>query len=77
MPELTVIHIAMMAITAVIGAIFGWVLRGNRADQEKAAVSAGWQDQIDAQRREGDRLLDQNKGLMEQVSQFQASHTDA
>ena len=77
MPELTVIHIAMMAITAVIGAIVGWVLRGNRADQEKAAVSAGWQDQIDAQRREGDRLLDQNKGLMEQVSQFQASHTDA
>ena len=54
-----------------------FVLRGNRADQEKAAVSAGWQDQIDAQRREGDRLLEQNKGLMEQVSQFQASHTDA
>ncbi|MDH3333456.1 MAG: hypothetical protein OEM30_03560, partial [Gammaproteobacteria bacterium] len=77
MPELTVIHIALMAITAVIGAVIGWVLRGNRADQEKAAVSAGWQDQIDAQRREGDRLLEQNKGLMEQVSQFQASHTDA
>ena len=77
MPELTVIHIALMATTAVIGAIVGWVLRGNRADQEKAAVSAGWQDQIDAQRREGDRLLDQNKGLMEQVSQFQASHSDA
>ena len=77
MPELTVIHIALMAITAVIGAVIGWVLRGNRADQEKAAVSAGWQDQIDAQRREGDRLLEQNKGLMEQVSQFLASHTDA
>jgi predicted flap endonuclease-1-like 5' DNA nuclease/peptidoglycan hydrolase CwlO-like protein len=77
MPELTVIHIALMAITAVIGVVIGWVLRGNRADQEKAAVSAGWQDQIDAQRREGDRLLEQNKGLMEQVSQFQASHTDA
>ena len=77
MPELTVIHIALMAITAVIGAVIGWMLRGNRAVQEKAAVSAGWQDQIDAQRREGDRLLEQNKGLMEQVSQFQASHTDA
>jgi len=77
MPELTVIHIALMAVTAVIGAIIGWVLRGNRSEQEKAAVSAGWQDQIDAQRREGGRLLDQNKGLMEQVSQFQASHTDA
>jgi len=77
MPELTVLHIALMATTAVIGAIIGWVLRGNRSEQEKAAVSAGWQGQIDAQRREGDRLLVQNKGLMEQVSQFQASHTDA
>ena len=77
MPELSAIHIALMVATAVVGAIAGWVLRGKRAEQEKAAVSAGWQEQIDAQRREGDRLLDQNKGLMEQVSQFQASHNDA
>ena len=77
MPELSAIHIALMVATAVVGAIAGWVFRGNRAEQEKAAVSAGWQEQIDAQRREGDRLVDQNKGLMEQVSQFQASHNDA
>jgi len=76
MPELTVIHITLMAITVVVGAIVGWVLRGSRSEQEKAAVSAGWQEQIDAQRKEGDRLVDQNKGLMEQVSQLQASHTD-
>ena len=77
MPELSAIHVALMVATAVVGAIAGWILRGKRAEQEKAAVSAGWQEQIDAQRREGDRLLDQNKGLMEQVSQFQASHNDA
>ncbi|RZV34088.1 MAG: hypothetical protein EX272_13520 [Chromatiales bacterium] len=77
MPELSAIHIALMVATAVVGTIAGWVLRGNRAEQEKAAVNAGWQEQINAQRREGDRLIDQNKGLMEQVSQFQASHTDA
>ncbi len=77
MPELSAIHIALMVATAVVGAIAGWVLRGKRAKQEKAAVSAGWQEQINAQRREGDRLIDQNKGLMEQVSQFQASHNDA
>ena len=77
MPELSAIHIALMVVTAVVGAIAGWLLRGQRAEQEKAAVSAGWKEQIDAQRREGDRLLDQNKGLMEQVSQFQASHNDA
>lgn len=77
MPELSAIHVALMVATAVVGAIAGWILRGQRAEQEKAAVSAGWQEQINAQRREGDRLLDQNKGLMEQVSQFQASHNDA
>ena len=77
MPELTVIHIALMAIAAVIGVVVGWVLRGNRSEQEKSAVNAGWQEQISAQRKEGDRLVEQNKALMEQVSQFQASNTDA
>jgi len=64
MPELTVILVAIMAIATVIGTIIGWVFRGKRAEQEKAAVTAEWQDQIDAQRRESDRLLEQNKGLM-------------
>ena len=77
MPELNIIHIALLVITTVVGAVAGWVLRGNRAEQEKAAVSGGWQSQIEAQRREHDRLLDQNKSLMEQVSQFQAQHADA
>ena len=77
MPEITVIHIALLAVAAVAGAVAAWVIRGNRSEQEKAAVSLGWQEQIKAQRKEHDRLLDQNKGLMEQVSQFQASHTDA
>jgi len=77
MPELTVIHIVLLAVAVAIGAVAGWIFRGNRSEQEKSAVSSGWQDQIEAQRREHDRLLEQNKRLMEQVSQFQASHTDA
>jgi predicted flap endonuclease-1-like 5' DNA nuclease/predicted nucleic acid-binding Zn-ribbon protein len=77
MPEITVIHIALLAIAAVAGAVAAWIIRGNRSEQEKAAVSLGWQEQIEAQRKEHDRLLEQNKGLMEQVSQFQAAHTDA
>ena len=77
MPELTVIEITVLFITAIVCAVAGWVIRGNRSDQEKAAVSAGWQEQIDAQRREHERLIDQNKTLMEQVSQFKAQHADA
>ena len=77
MPEITVIHIAIFATMTVVGAVIGWVLRANRSEEEKAAVNAGWQEQIEAQRNEHDRLLNQNTGLMEQVNQYQASNTDA
>jgi predicted flap endonuclease-1-like 5' DNA nuclease len=77
MPELTVTNIALLVMTTIVGAVAGWIFRGKRSEQEKAAVSAGWQEQIHAQRREHERLVDQNKGLMEQVSQFQAQHADA
>lgn len=77
MPELNVVHIAIIATMTVVGAVVGWVLRGKRSQEEKAAVSAGWQEQINAQRTEHDRLTDQNKGLMDQISQYQASNKDA
>jgi len=77
MPELNVIHIVIVAAMTVIGTIVGWILRGKRSIEEKAAISAGWQEQINAQRSEHDRLTDQNKGLMEQISQYQASNKDA
>lgn len=77
MPEISVIEIAILAGMAFIGIIIGWVLRGHRSADEKAAVNAGWQEQIEAQRNEHERLVEQNKGLMEQVNQFQASNTDA
>lgn len=77
MPELTATHIALLVIATAIGAVIGSVIRGKRADQEKTAIGASWQEQLDARRKEHDRLTAQNKGLMEQVSQFQASTTDA
>ncbi len=77
MPELNVIHIAIIAAMTVAGAIVGWVLRGNRSKNEKAAVNASWQEQMNAQRTEHDRLTEQNTALMEQVSQYLASNNDA
>lgn len=77
MPEITATHIILLVVAAIAGAVAGWVVRGQRATQEKAAVGAGWQSQIDAQRKEHERLVDQNKALMEQVSQLQASNKDA
>ena len=72
MPEFNVLHIAIIGGMTIVGAIVGWLLRGNRSRAEKQAVSAGWKEQINAQRTEHDRLTEQNKALMEQISQYQA-----
>lgn len=77
MPELTITHIALLVAAAIIGVVLGWVVRGNRTVSEKEAINAGWQEQLEAQRNEHERLMDQNKSLMEQNSQYQASNKDA
>lgn len=77
MPEITAIHIGIIALTAIIATLVGWMMRSKRCTKEKFAVHAGWQEQIEAQRTEHARLVGQNKALMEQVSQFTASSKDA
>ncbi|MDH3612602.1 MAG: hypothetical protein OEU90_05015 [Gammaproteobacteria bacterium] len=77
MPEITVVQIAFLVIALLVGTILGWVARGSRSSSEKSAINAGWQEQLEAQRNEHERLLQQNKSLMEQNSQYQASNNDA
>ena len=77
MPEITVIHIAIVAGALIVGVILGWVVRGSRSAGEKAAINESWQEQLEAQRGEHQRLLEQNKSLMDQNSQYQASNKDA
>ena len=77
MPEITVIHIVLLTLAVIIGVVAGSIMRGKRCAQEKIAVNTGWQEQIEAQRSEHERLLGQNKSLMEQVNQYQASGKDA
>jgi predicted flap endonuclease-1-like 5' DNA nuclease len=76
-PEITATHIAILVVALIIGTIIGWVGRSNRAISEKSAINDGWQEQLAAQNNEHERLLDQNKSLMEQNSQYQASNKDA
>ena len=77
MPEITVTHIIIVAGALIVGIILGWIVRGSRSVGEKTAINEGWQEQLEAQRGEHGRLLDQNKSLMDQNSQFQASNKDA
>jgi len=77
MPEISAAFIAFVAGSVAVGAVVGWISRSNRCAQEKIAVNEGWQRQLEAQRTEHARLLEQNRALMEQVSQLQASGKDA
>ncbi len=77
MPELSFIHIGIGTAAVLVGVVVGWLVRSKLARQEKSAINAGWQEQIEAQRAEHGRLVDQNKSLMEQVNQFKASSKDA
>ena len=77
MPEFTTVHLAILASLFAVGLVLGWWLRSTRAAREIAAVNAGWQEQLDARQSENDRLLEQNKGLMQQVSDYHASSDDS
>lgn len=77
MPELTAIHIGLLALVLVVGVVLGWVFRADRSAKEKIAINAGWQDQLESQQSEHSRLAEQNKSLMEQINQYQASHKDS
>ena len=77
MPEITIIHIAVIVVALLVGVIVGWYFRGSRSAGEKTAINLGWQEQLAAQRNEHERLLEQNKSLMDQNSQYQASNKDS
>jgi len=77
MPELTSVELGLLGFLLILGLVIGWIVRGNRCIKEKMAVNAGWGDQIAAQESEHARLAKQNKSLMEQISENQASHKDS
>lgn len=77
MATASLIHVGILVLATLLAVLAGWLLRARRCVREKAAISSGWQQQIEAQRAEHGRLVEQNKGLMQQVSQFKARGKDA
>lgn len=77
MPDLTTVEYGLLGVLLLLGLVLGWLARGSRSTKEKLAINAGWQEQIAAQRSEHERLAQQNKSLMEQISENQASHKDS
>lgn len=77
MPEFTTVHLAILVSLFAAGCALGWWLRSTRSAREKMAINAGWQEQLEARQAELDRLFEQNKGLMQQVSEYHASSNDS
>jgi predicted flap endonuclease-1-like 5' DNA nuclease len=46
MPEITAMHIAILAGCVAAGVVIGWIMRSSRCTQEKVAVNEGWQQQL-------------------------------
>lgn len=70
MPEFTIIHFGLLGLAFAIGIAAGWRVRSDRCAKEKIAVNASWQDQLESQQSEHESLTEQNKSLMEQISQY-------
>ena len=73
MPELTTLHIGLLALVLVVGVVLGWLFRSKRSAKDEIAINAGWLDPLETQQFEHDRLVEQNRNLMEQISQYQTS----
>ncbi len=67
----------MLASLFAAGVAIGWWFRSARAAREKRAISTGWQEQLHARQAENDRLVEQNKNLMQQVSDYHAASDDS
>ena len=76
MPDLSPASSLVAVLCLVAGLVLGWWFRSSRSKAEKTAINAGWQEQMEATRKEHGRLAEQNKSLMEQVNQLQASKRD-
>lgn len=77
MPETLFSQIGLLATALVAGLLVGWLVRGRRCLGEKAAINAGWREQMAARRSENERLVEQNTSLMQQNSQYRAAEKDS
>lgn len=77
MPELTTIHLGLLALMLVVGVVLGWIFRSDRSTRDKIAITASWQEQIESQYSEQSRLAKRNQTLVAQISQYQLTNTES
>ena len=76
MPEFSLALISEIGLGLLAGLVLGWLIRAARAAHEKRLVNAGWQEQLNVQYDEIERLREQNAQLLEQVQQHKHSYRD-
>ena len=69
MPDLTLSLILISLGALALGVLIGWLIRAHRAEVQKAALHAEWQDQLDSARRAERRTNRQRKDLRAELAQ--------
>jgi predicted flap endonuclease-1-like 5' DNA nuclease len=77
MPELTALHIVLLAALVVAGVAVGWFARDRRAAREKAALDRGLVAELDAHRLERHRLAARSRELAAEASRYEAAYRNA
>ncbi len=77
MPGVDPASILIGGVCLIAGALVGWAAGQRRSKAEVATINESWQAQLDTRSREEERLVEQNKGLMEQVNQLQDASREA
>ena len=76
MPDFSLALISEIGLGLLLGLVIGWILRAARAARERYLVNAGWQEQLNLQYDEVERLREQNAQLLEQVQQHKQAYKD-
>jgi predicted flap endonuclease-1-like 5' DNA nuclease len=76
MPEFSLALISEVGFGLLAGLVLGWIFRAARVAREKQLVNAGWQEQLNVQYDEIERLREQNAQLLEQVQQHKHAYKD-
>lgn len=76
MPEFSLALVSQIGLGLLAGLVLGSVIRTGRNAREKRLVNASWQEQLNAQYAEVERLRDQGAQLLEQVQQHKQAYRD-
>ena len=67
-------HIGLLALVLIVGVVLGRLFRSDPPAKKEIAINAERREALETRQSEHAHLVEQNRGLMDQISQYRASH---